>query len=111
VTKWTRSLTDARLAVDDYSVELRLRSIEPPLDKVEAELREVMQRERLSFCEGAPRRNCFSTPGQLQDVVLARAGAAQGGELGPSSRLALAHTCDSRMVCASFFSARHELVV
>src|SRR5271169_7014206 len=49
MTKWAQELTDARLAVDDYSVELRLRSIKPPLDKVEAELREVIQRERLFF--------------------------------------------------------------
>jgi hypothetical protein len=49
MTKWAQALTDARLAVDDYSVELRLRSIEPPFDKVEAELCEVIQRERLFF--------------------------------------------------------------
>jgi hypothetical protein len=49
MTKWAQALADARLAVDDYSVELRLRSIEPPFDKVEAELREAIQRERLFF--------------------------------------------------------------
>ncbi len=49
MTKWAQSLADARLAVDDYSVELRLRSIEPRFDKVEAELREAMQRERRFF--------------------------------------------------------------
>ena len=49
MTEWAQSLTDARLAVDDYSVELRLRLLEPPLEKVEAKLREVMQRERRFF--------------------------------------------------------------
>jgi hypothetical protein len=49
MTRWAQTLTDARLAVDDYSVELRLRSIEPPFDKVEAQLREAIQRERLFF--------------------------------------------------------------
>jgi hypothetical protein len=49
MTRWAQTLTDARLAVDDYSVELRLRSIEPCFDRVEAELREVIERERLSF--------------------------------------------------------------
>jgi hypothetical protein len=43
MAKWAQSLADARLAVDDYSVELRLRSIEMPFDKVEAELREATQ--------------------------------------------------------------------
>jgi hypothetical protein len=49
MTRWAQTLTDARLAVDDYSVELRLRSIEPPFDKVEAELQEAIERERLFF--------------------------------------------------------------
>jgi len=49
MTRWAQALTDARLAVDDYSVELRLRSIKPPLDQVEAELSETIQRERLFF--------------------------------------------------------------
>jgi hypothetical protein len=49
MTKWAQALTDTRLAADDYSVELRLRSIEPPFDKVEAELRGVIQGERLFF--------------------------------------------------------------
>jgi hypothetical protein len=49
MTRWAQALTDTRLAVDDYSVELRLRSIEPPFDKVEAELREAIERERLFF--------------------------------------------------------------
>ena len=51
--RWAQALTDARLAVDDYSVELRLRSIEPPFDKVEAELREAIERERLFLAETA----------------------------------------------------------
>ena len=49
MTRWAQALTDARRAVDDYSVELRLRSIKPPLDQVEAELSETIQRERLFF--------------------------------------------------------------
>jgi len=49
MTRWAQVLTDARLAVEDYSVEMRLRSIEPPFDKVEVELREAIRRERLFF--------------------------------------------------------------
>ena len=49
MTKWAQSLTDARLAVDDYSVELRLRLLEPPFAKVEAELQDAIQRESRFF--------------------------------------------------------------
>jgi hypothetical protein len=65
MTRWAQALTDARLAVDDYSVELRL----PPFEKVEAELREAIQRERLFFVRGAPRKIASSALRQSQDHV------------------------------------------
>src|SRR5271163_1116623 len=59
MTRWAQAMRDARLAVDDYSVEPRLRSIEPPFDKVEAEPREAIQREGYSLPGSASRNLLF----------------------------------------------------
>jgi hypothetical protein len=60
MTRRAQAMTDARLAVDDHSVELPLRSIEPPFDRVEDEPREAVQRE--TTLPGSASRNCSFSP-------------------------------------------------
>lgn len=57
MTRWAQVMTDARLAVDVYSAEPRLRSIEPPFDS-----RARRSSEKGYSLPGSASRNCFFSP-------------------------------------------------